>query len=119
MEIIGGLLFVVIFVCWLVALLGGACTTYNCKKEGQEKFNNMSLAKDAAWKEQSREKDIYYKPDPHAIIGPNPCFYSDGSLKFDSLTGKSYPKGQYYCQSDGSRADWSQAPGSMKRPPRN
>lgn len=108
----------VIIICWAGSLVGGACTTYNCKKEGRRVFDNMSLAKDADWQAQSRRDDIYYKPDPHAIIGPNPCFYSDGSLKYDSLTGKSYPKGQYYCQSDGSGADWSKAPGGVKRPPR-
>lgn len=109
----------VIMICWAGGLIGGVCTTYNCKKDGQRAFDNMSLAKDADWQALSKEKDIYYKPDPHAIIGPNPCFYSDGSLKYDSLTGKSYPKGRYYCQSDGSRADWSRAPGNMKRPPKN
>lgn len=109
----------VIIVCWLGALIGGACTTYNCKKEGQREFDEASLSRNTYWKELSREKDIYYKPDPHAIMGPDPCFYSDGSLKFDSLTGKSYPKGQYYCKSDGSDADWKQAPGNVKRPPKN
>lgn len=118
-EIIGGLLFAVIIICWVGTLVGGASTTYNCKKDGQRIFDSASVARDADWKEQSQREDIYYSPDSHAIIGPTPCFYSDGSLKYDSLTGKSYPKGQYFCQSDGSKADWSQAPGSMKRPPKN
>ena len=117
-EIFGTLLFLVIIGCWVGCLINGACTTFNCKKEGKQAFDQMSIAKDANWKVQADRDDIYYKPDSHAIIGPNPCFYSDGSLKYDSLTGKSYPKGKYYCQSDGSKADWSMASSNMRRPPR-
>lgn len=94
MEFIGGLLFVVIIICVLGSLLGGAATTYNCKKEGQRVFDEMSRAKDIEWQRIAKEKDMYYRPDPHAIMGPDPTRYSDGSIKFDSITGKTYKKGE-------------------------
>lgn len=94
MEILGGLLFVVIIICVFGNLLGGACTTYNCKKEGHRVFDEAARARDAAWQREAKAKDMYYRPDPHAIIGPDPTRYSDGSIKFDSMTGKTYPKGQ-------------------------
>jgi len=36
---------------------------------------------------------------------PDYDYYSDGSLKRDSITGKYYLKGQYMCDSRGRTAD--------------
>lgn len=109
----------IIIICWAGSLLGGACTTYNCKKEGRHVFNDASIARDADWAVQAKKEDIYYNRDPRAIIGPNPCFYNDGSLKYDSKTGRTYVKGQYYCDGYGLTADNKKAVGNIKRPPSN
>lgn len=112
-------MFAVIIICWAGSLLGGACTTYNCKKEGQQVFNDAARARDAEWAVQAKKEDIYYDRDPRAIIGPNPCFYNDGSLKYDSKTGRNYEKGRYRCDSYGFTADNKRASGDIKRPPSN
>lgn len=117
-EIIGGLLFVAILICWGGSLLGGASATINQKERNQMAFNEMLQIHDAEWTRLSKENDVYYQPDPHVIIPPNLNFYSDGSLKHDDITRRFYPKGQYFCKCDGTRADNSTAPSNMKRPPR-
>lgn len=119
MEILGGIIAVIIMVFVFGSLLGGACTTLDCKKDGQRAFDEMSRGTDLDWQRQSRREDVYYEPDPHAIIAPNYNFYSDGSLKHDPATGRSYPKGQYFCDSHGLTAGYSKAPGNLKRPPKN
>lgn len=86
---------------------------------GKKAFRQATENRKEEWLLQSQEEDMYYIPDPHGIIAPNPCFYSDGSLKFDSRTKRTYPKGQYFCDSYGEMANNKKAPPDMKRPPRH
>ena len=112
-------MFVAFIALWAGWLLGGLGATSNQKRQNNKVFQEKRRIDDADWQRQSKEQDIYYKPSPHAIIPPNPNFYSDGSLKRDDITGRVYSKGQYYCKCDGTRADYSTAPSNTKRPPRN
>ena len=112
-----------IIVIWVVATAlntaDGAITTYNCKKEGQRVLKERNEIINNEWLSQSKEMDCYYESNRNAIIHPNYNFYSDGSLKYDSNTGKGYQKGQYYCDSNGVMANRRTADSSCNKPPRD
>lgn len=82
-------------------------------REGHEHMQKMREESKAHWRSEAAKQDRYYDP----IIGNmNPNFYSDGSLRRDMSTNKVYPKGKYYCDSDGVTADWKRVGNTTPRP---
>lgn len=97
----------------------GLLISYLDKKEGERIFNQATISRAAKWRQESKEDDFYYRPSPNGFGYPDYNFYSDGSLKLDICTGKSYPKGMYYCRSDGYMVNNKKADSNMKRPPKD
>ena len=84
------------------------------KRLGEQAYFEMK-ARHAEWqREYCRENDCYNNP----TLGPNRYYYGDGSLKYDRATGRSYAKGQYYCDCKGLKADCSWATADEPHPPR-
>ena len=99
----------------VVVVAASAPASYDAR-QGQKHYDECRARQQTYLRDLARETDTYYTGS--AVIGINDNFYSDGSLKFDPTTGKSYSKGQYKCRSDGLTADYTRAGNDVKRPPR-
>lgn len=84
------------------------------KRLGDENYKEMCRRQKEAISDYCKEKDCYNNP----TLGPNQYYYGDGSLKYDRATGRSYDKGQYYCDSRGMKADCGWADANEARPPK-
>ena len=106
MELVIGL---IILVCVLIhgapasrGLKEGRDYYWQCRRRHREESRKEAEAKD----------NFFY----NAGDMTNEYFYSDGSLRYDPITKKSYPKGQYYCRSDGVTAEYKTADSRVERP---
>ena len=99
----------------LVIAAASAPASYDAK-QGKRHYDECQVRHDITMRDMARKTDSYYESG--SIMSYNENFYSDGSLKFDPCTGKSYQKGQYMCRSDGLTADYKRAGNGVKRPPR-
>lgn len=102
--------FIVAIVLWFCSQ---AVATSNLKRENRESFQRAVENHAQYFREEARKNDYYYNP---ILRKCEYGYYSDGSLRLDKYTGKRYQKGQYYCDSRGTKADWSQAAPDEKRP---
>ena len=82
-------------------------------REGREHLKRMRETSREHWRAEAVKQDRYYDP---ATGSMNPDFYGDGSLYRDMSTNKVYPKGQYYCDSNGMSANWKIVNNGMNRP---
>lgn len=65
--------------------------------------------------QEAQRTDRYYNHETGTI---NRNFYSDGSVRLDTSTGKCHVKGQYFCEADGTTADYKTAGAHVTRPPK-
>lgn len=84
------------------------------KKKGDEAYRTLCQNAEAFNRNYAKEHNCFYNP----YLGWNKNFYPDGSLKYDSLTGRNYPEGKYFCRSDGLMADYKRAGADVERPPK-
>lgn len=84
--------------------------------EGHEHMRRMREESREHWRREAAKQDRYYC---YEIGDMNPNFYSDGSLRRDMSTNRVYPKGTYYCDSDGVTANWRRVDSSVPRPPKD
>lgn len=84
-------------------------------RRGKEMYWEMRRNNSAAHFQEARDTDRYYNPATGTI---NRHFYSDGSVQCDTSTGKCYAKGQYFCEADGTTADYKKADAAVIRPPK-
>ncbi len=93
------------------------------------KLDKDAKQQEAALTEQEHQRmlegaqywDSYYERNPLTPqLDVNPDFYGDGSLRHDSGTGFDYPKGRYFCNKAGYKADKTMAGPELERPdPKN
>mgnify|MGYP003317756850 CR=1 FL=1 len=67
-------------------------TTSYQNKMGKESFDKARDNAENAYANMAKRTDSYYEKG--MIGGPNFNRWSDGSMKYDSATGKSYAKGE-------------------------
>lgn len=84
-------------------------------QQGHENFRQMQAEKAAMWAEQARREDCYYSGG--SICAPMRDYWSDGSIKRDRWTGKTFPKGQYFLNSRGHNSALPHVPPNAKRCP--
>lgn len=112
-----GTIFVIAIIVLVIANLGGqAAATAQLKRDSAE---SMRIA-DENWerfeRKLAKESDTYYSS---YCKSRNDWFWSDGSLKRDPHTGKTYPKGQYRATTSGIDCNMRKVGPDVKRPPRN
>lgn len=114
------MLFVIIIIAIIVIAVlnfaGQGAATYNLKQQNKESMNQAQRNYEDWAKRTSKEQDIYYS---HSSKSLNDNFYSDGSLKIDPYTKKTYAKGEFRCDSRGNKVEWQKAGPNEKRPPAN
>lgn len=86
-----------------------------CMLRGHENFRLMEQERIARWAEEARREDCWYKGG--GIVAPQRGYWSDGSIKVDRWTGKTYPKGKYFLNSRGQNAVLLNVPAGAKRCP--
>jgi hypothetical protein len=95
----------------------GNAPTRRMNREFRETMDDMKRRSAERARQMATQKDEYYIPLRGRSGGlRNQDFYGDGSLKRDPFLGKSYGRGQYYCDSRGYMANYSNAPKNMERP---
>lgn len=83
---------------------------------GHENFRQMEAERAARWAEEARREDCWYRGG--SIVAPQRGYWSDGSIKVDRWTGKTFPKGQYFLNSQGQNAVLPNVPPTAKRCPK-
>ena len=84
-------------------------------KRGDDMYWEMRRKDAESALQEAQATDRYYNPATGEI---NRHFYSDGSVQCDTSTGKCYTKGQYFCEADGTTADYKTAGAHVTRPPK-
>lgn len=83
--------------------------------QGHENFRQMEAERVERWTEEARREDCFYSGG--SIIAPQRDYWSDGSIKRDRWTGKTFPKGQYFLNSQGHNSALLNVPANAKRCP--
>lgn len=86
-----------------------------CVRRGHENFRLMEQERIARWTEEARREDCFYSES--GIVAPQRDYWSDGSIKRDRWTGKTYPKGKYFLNSQGHNSALRNVPAGAKRCP--
>ena len=89
--------------------------TVNLKQQQKENWDKLQANLDQRKRDASKQNDCYYDSATKSL---NPFFYSDGSLKKDTTTGRYYAKGQYWCSADGLDAKYKQVGADVPKPPK-
>lgn len=84
-------------------------------ERGHENFRLMEQDRIARWTEEARREDCWYRGG--GIVAPQRDYWSDGSIKVDRWTGRTFPKGQYFLNSRGQNAVLQNVPVGAKRCP--
>ena len=96
----------IIFALLILAFLWvGNAPTRADQQLGREAFDRQQENFHQQNKEYAQRHDYYYERSKLVSQDINADFYSDGSLRRDSNTGKTYSKGQYYVDSRGQAAN--------------
>ena len=111
-----GIAIVIIIVAYLLNMFAGAVSYMDIKQKNKENLEKNRAQWAQQRKDISKKYDVYYDKNVDVVM---PWFYSDGSLKKDPDTGKTYPKGQYRATSAGLDCNLKQAGPNVKRAPRN
>ena len=98
----GVVLLVAIIVYVLAKVISDASITSRCVDEGHRVFESQRQHFIAQNRKEAREKDYWF--NPQTSMFPDSSFYSDGSVRKDCITGKTYKKGETYVHSNGRRA---------------
>lgn len=108
---------IIVLILIVILALGFACdgaATSNLKRDSAESYAQLKTNHAKTLREYSQKNDVYYDPTTQAMDAQ---FYSDGSLKYDSTTGRGYQKGQYRCRSDGMGPNLNPVGPEVDRPP--
>lgn len=103
----------IVFLC-CANLFGQAAATSNLKRENKESMQRAKTNYENWAKSTAQKNDFYYNP---ACKSFDTSFYSDGSLRLDHTTKKTYSKGEYMCDSQGNNCRWEKVGPDVKRPP--
>ena len=109
-----GVLLIVLILAFVLWIGGQATATAECKRKGHESFERAMKNGEEWHREQAREGDYYFDP---VLKRCDWHFYSDGSLRLDKVTKKTYPKGMYFCDSTGHGPMFREVPAGLPRPP--
>lgn len=110
-----GVFIVAVIVIVLIANFAGqGAVYYNTTRENKRSWEECCRNQDAWVKRTAQENDYYYDPVCKYF---DTSFYSDGSLRIDHNTKKTYAKGEYMCDSLGNNCHWKKAGPDVKRPP--
>lgn len=108
--LIAALIFIVI----ALSLAGQGATYYSTKQDNKKSMEMANRNYENWAKRTAQENDYYYDP---ACKSFDPSFYSDGSIRIDHTTKKTYTKGEYMCDSQGNNCQWQKVGPEVKRPP--
>ncbi len=84
-------------------------------QQGHENFHRMEQDRITLWTEEAQREDCWYRGG--GIVAPQHGYWSDGSIKVDRWTGKTFPKGMYFLNSRGQNAVLLDVPSDAKRCP--
>lgn len=79
------------------------------------RIQEMDEALMAHWRADAQSWDCWYGGG--FIVAPQPNYWSDGSIKVDRWTGRRFPKGQYFLDSQGQNSTGVKIPPDAKRCP--
>ncbi len=85
-------------------------------QQGHENFRLMQQDRISLWAEEARREDCFYSGS--SIVAPQHDYWSDGSIKVDRWTGRSFPKGMYFLNSRGQNSALLNVPPDARRCPR-
>lgn len=109
---------VVIAAIFIIAIIanfaGQGATYYNTKQDNKRAWEECCRNQDAWIKRTAQENDYYYDPICKSF---DTSFYSDGSLRIDHTTKKTYAKGEYICDSLGNDCHRKKVGPDVKQPP--
>lgn len=98
----------------ILSFVGQGATYYNTKQDNKRAWEECCRNQDARVKRIAQENDYYYDPICKSF---DTSFYSDGSLRVDHNTKKTYTKGEYMCDSQGNNCHRQKVGLNVKRPP--
>ncbi len=84
-------------------------------ERGKENMRQLEEDRVVRWIGQAIKEDCWY--DGNLISGPKSDYWSDGSIKRDPWTGRTFPKGQYFLDSHGHNSTGVKIPLDAKRCP--
>lgn len=84
-------------------------------KRGRENLRKMREERVARWINEAIVNDCWY--DGSSITAPRRDYWSDGSIKRDRWTGRTFSKGQYFLDSRGYNSTGVKIPPNAKRCP--
>lgn len=87
-----------------------------CVRRGHENFRLMEADRVARWTEEARREDCFYSGS--SIVAPQRDYWPDGSIKRDRWTGRTFPKGMYFLNSQGHNSALLNVPPDARRCPR-
>lgn len=90
-------------------------SAYNLRKQQQEVWDEQQRKIRENLYNDANEGDYYWLDD---ISKPDYNYYRDGSLRYDCITRKFYPKGTYYADCHGYGPGARRMPSNIKRAPK-
>lgn len=81
-------------------------------ERGKENMRQLEEERVASWIDQAIKEDCWY--DGSSIVCPQHDYWSDGSIKRDPWTGRTFPKGQYFLNSRGQNSTGVKIPPDAK-----
>lgn len=108
------LLAAVIILIIVLNFAGQGAVYYNTKQDNKRAWEECCRNHENWERNKAKEMDAYYSPITKSM---NLNYYSDGSLKVDPYTKKTFAKGEYRCDSRGNMTEWRKAGPYEPRPP--
>lgn len=111
-------MFVVIVAIFIIVIIlvfvGHGVSTINLERDNKRAYEECCKNQENWVRNTAQKNDYYYDPVCKSF---DPTFYSDGSVRVDHYTRKTYKKGEYMCDSHGNNCQWKKAGPDVKRPP--